>query len=125
MTFQPKIDGVKHENLFEYEDECGKYYIGWIGGMPERDHAFYYGDSQYEFCFYAESHWEGNEYDVEVKNASIYRFHGPNPTIDPGDFDRLARNMSRFFAERWFLVPNKPIPATEKFRGLSLSWVLR
>jgi hypothetical protein len=125
VAFQPTIEGVNPRYLFEYEDECGQCHIGGTGGMPEREFAFYYGDSKYEFCFYADEHWEGNEFDVEVKNATIYRFHGPRPRIDPADFDRIRRNMTRFFATRWFLDPTKPIPPTEKFRSLKLSWLLR
>jgi hypothetical protein len=124
MTFEPKIEGVKREDLFEYEDECGNYYISWVGGMPEREHAFYYGDDKYEFCFYADRKWDGNKFDVDIKNATIYRFHGPRPRINAEDFDRIGRNMAKFFSERWFLVPNKPIPPTEKFRSLTLSWLL-
>jgi hypothetical protein len=125
MAFEPKIEGVKQADLFEYEEECGKFYIAGVGGMPEREHAFYYGDGKYEFCFYAVSHWEGDEYTVEVNDATIYRFHGPSPRISPDDFDRIGRNMSKFFAERWFLAPRKPIPSTEKFRSLYLSWLLK
>jgi hypothetical protein len=124
MTFQPKIEGVKRERLFEYEDECGKFYIGRVGQMPEREHTFYYADSRYEFCFYADQKWKGNEFEVDVKNATIYRFHGPKPRINPDDFDRISRNMAKFFAERWFLVASKPIPSTEHFRGMRLSWAL-
>ena len=124
MTFEPKIEGVERSSLFEYEDECGKCYIGGIGGMPEREHGFYYADSKYEFCFYADRHWEGSEYDVEVQNATIYRFHWPRPRINPDHFDRIGRNMTSFFAARWFHLPSQLIPQTEKFRSLSLSWVL-
>ena len=125
MTFEPKIEGVRQEDLFEYEDKYGKCYIGWVGGMPEREHAFYYADSKYEFCFYAMQHWKGSEYVVEVKDATIYRFHGPSPRISPDNFDRVSRNMAKFFADRWFLIPSKPIPSAERFRGLNLSWVLK
>ncbi len=124
MAFEPKIKGVNSSGLFEYEDELGKCYIGGTGGMPEREHAFYYADDKYEFCFYADRNWDGDEFDVDVKNATIYRFHGPRPDIDPADFDRISRNMVKFFATRWFLVPGKPIPPTEKFRSLKLSWRL-
>jgi hypothetical protein len=124
MKFEPQIEGVKRSWLFEFEDEEGKCYIGGVGGMPEREHAFYYADAKYEFCFYAVSKWEGAEYDVEVTDASVYRFHGPSPHIDPKDFDRIARNMAKFFATRWFIAPSEPIPPTEHFRSLRLSWVL-
>jgi hypothetical protein len=125
MAFEPTIQGIDASWLFEFEDECGKYYITNVGGMPEREHTFYYGDGKYEFCFYARQHWEGSEFDVEVYDATVRRFYGPSPRIDPQDFDRISRNMARFFAVRWFLSARRPIPSTEKFRSLKLSWVLR
>ena len=124
MTLEPNIKGVNSSDLFEYEDELGKCFIGSVGGMPQREHAFYYADDKYEFCFYAVQNWHGSEFDVDVKDATIYRFHGPSPYIDPNDFDRIGRNMAKFFTERWFLAPAKPIPSREKFRSLKLSWVL-
>lgn len=125
MTFEPGIDGVKQASLVEFEGECGKFYIAWIGGAPEREHAFYYADTKYEFCFYADRHWDDDQYDVVVKDATIYRLHGPSPRIDPDDFERIRRNMARYFVGRWFLVPTQLAPSTEKFRDLKLSWVLR
>ena len=122
MTFEPTIDGVEASDLFEYEDEFGKCYIGGVGGMPERSHAFYYADQKYEFCFYADQNWEGSEVDVVVRDATIYRFHGPSPHIDPDDFNRIGRNMAKFFSAHWFLSPKRPIPSTEKFRSLKLEW---
>jgi hypothetical protein len=116
------IDGVEASSLFEYDDEFGKCYIGGVGGMPE--HPFYYADHKYEFCFYADQNWEGSDLDVVVEDATIYRFHGPSPHIYPDDFVRISRNMAKFFCARWFLGPERPIPSTEKFRSLKLSWVL-
>jgi hypothetical protein len=124
MAFTPQIEGIKPSDLFEFDGEFGKFYMTDVGGMPERENAFYYADGKYEFCFYADRTWEGDQFDVEVKNATIYRFHGPHPRINPDDFDRIARNMARFFASRWFLTANKPIPPTEKFRNLKFSWGL-
>ena len=124
MSFKPKIDGVEASYLHEYEDELGKFYVAGVGGMPEREHAFYYADQKYEFCFYADQEWEGREFDVVVKHATIYLFHGPRPHINPGDCHRIGRNMAEFFAERWFFVPSKPIPSTQKFRSLKLEWRL-
>jgi len=124
MAFEPKIKGVNASDLFEYEDEFGKCYIGSIGSMPERENAFYYADAKYQFCFYVVRTWDGSEFDVDVKGATIYRFHGPRPRIDPRDFERISRNMAKFFAERCFLAPALSIPAGQKFRSLKLSWVL-
>jgi hypothetical protein len=123
MAFEPKIAGVSRSSLFKFEDESGKCYITDIGGMPEREYAFYYADGKYEFCFYADQHWDGNEFDVEVTNATIQRLHGSRPRINPADFDRIARNMAKFFATRWFVAGSRPIPPTEKFRSIKLSWV--
>jgi hypothetical protein len=124
MAFKPKIEGVKQSSLVEFKNESGQFYTAWLGGMPEREHTFYYADGKYEFCFYAERHWEGDQYDVVVKDATIYPFHGPSPRIDPEDFECIRRNMATFFAGRWFLVPTESIPSTEKFRSLMLSWRL-
>jgi hypothetical protein len=124
MDFEPKMKGVARSSLFEYEDKYGKCYIGSVGGMPEREHTFYYADHRYEFCFYADQKWDGSSFDIDVTEATIYRFHGPRPHVDPADFDRIARNMAKFFASRWFLAPRDPIPSSEKFRGLKLSWTL-
>ena len=109
MEFEPKIKGINASSLFEVEDDLGKCYIGGAGGMPERLHTFYYADVKYEFCFYTRRHWEGDEYDVEVYDASVDRFTGPSPRIDPRDFDRISRNMTRFFTVRSFRVPRKLI----------------
>jgi len=124
MAFKPKIDGVNEKELLEYESDGHKFYMAWVGGMPEREHAFYYADDRHEFCFYADRKWEGSEYDVYVRNATIYRFHGSHPRINPDDYGYLRERMARFFSERWFLDPLRPIPANEKFRNLTLSWVL-
>lgn len=125
MAFKPKMEGVKQSSLVEFADECGKFYVGWVGGgAPGREHAFYYADEKYEFCFYADQHWEGDQYDVVVKDATIHLFHGPSPRISPDDLERIRRNMATYFADRWFLIPREPIPSTEKFRNLKLSWVL-
>jgi hypothetical protein len=125
MTFEPKIEGINPRYVFEFEDECGQCYIGGAGYMPDWRFAFYYADCKYEFCFYADQHWEGNEFEVEVKDATLARFKGGSPRIDPADFDRISRNMARFFATRWFLDPIRPNPPKEHFRSLKLSWVLR
>lgn len=125
MAFEPTIKGVNPSYLFEFEDECGQCHIGGTGYMPGWEFAFYYADSKYEFCFYANRRWEGDQFDVDVKNATIYRFDGPRPRIDPADFDRISRNMAGYFATRSFLDPTTPNPSTEKFRSLKLSWVLR
>jgi hypothetical protein len=127
MAFEPKIKGINSKSLFEFEDDLSKCYIGGAGGMPERLHTFYYADAKYEFCFYTRRHGEGDEYeyDVEVYDATVDRFTGSSPRIDPRDFDRISRNMARFFAVRSFLVPSRPIPSEEKFRSLKLTWVLR
>ena len=126
MIPNPKIEGVDPNDLFEYEGDKGFFYIGLIGAMPERTLGFYYRDDQYEFCFYAEQEWDGRRvYDVVVRDASMFRFTGPSPKIDRRDYDVIASNMTRFFSERFFFVPKKPIPSTEKFRNLRFSWKLR
>jgi hypothetical protein len=101
-----------------------KFYIAWVGGMPEREHAFYYADGKYEFCFYAERLWHGSQYDVVVKYATVDRFHGANPRINPEDFERIRRNMAAYFSDRWFFIPTEPMPPTEEFRSVVLSWRL-
>lgn len=125
MTFEPKMKGVNQSSLVEFQDERAKFYIAWVGGgAPDREHAFYYADTKYEFCFYADPHWEGDRYDVVVKGATIHLLHGPSPQISPDDFERIRRNMVRYFADRWFLIPTRPIPPTEKFGDVKLSWGL-
>jgi len=125
VGFEPTIEGVQRASLVEYADELGKVYIGGAGYMPEPGYCFYYKDAKYEFCFYADSLYEGSVFDIDVKDATVHRFHGSSPQIDHSDFERIARNMARFFSERWFLSPRKPVPPTEQFRSLKLSWVLR
>jgi hypothetical protein len=124
MEFEPTIEGVRRKDLVEYADELGEVCIGRVGGMPEREHAFYYRDAKYEFCFYADCKCDGDKFDIDVKNATVQRFHGSRPRIDYRDLDRIARNMARFFAERRFLSSRKPVPPNETFRSLKLSWRL-
>jgi hypothetical protein len=38
--------------------------------MPEPGFCFYYRDTKYEFCFYADSKYEGSSHDVEVTMTS-------------------------------------------------------
>jgi hypothetical protein len=125
--FTSKMAGIEQKYLFEYEDERGKCHIGYAGGiMPERPGwAFYYSDGTYEFCFYANRVWEGNDtYDVEVKDATAQHMYGGTPHIDPADISRIRRNMEKFFLTRNFLTPIRPICPGEQFRNLILSWRL-
>jgi hypothetical protein len=123
MEFEPTIKGVQRNDLVEYTDELGKVCIGGVGYMPEPGVGFYYRDAKYEFCFYADCKYDADKFDVDVRNATVQRFHGASSRIDYQDFDRVARNMARFFAERSVLDPRKP--PTEKFHRLKFSWLLR
>ena len=112
------------KDLVEYTDELGKVYIGGVGYMPEPGVGFYYRDAKYEFCFYADCKYDGDKFDIDVRDATVQRFRGVKPRINFQDFDRIARNVARFFAERWFLSSRKPVPPNEHFRSLKLSWRL-
>ena len=125
MIPNPKIEGVDPKYLFEYEGEHGEFYIGPIGGMLERTFGFYYRDEKYELCFYADRVWDGKNYDVLIEDATMLKFHGASPRVEPRDYDGIAHNMTRFFSERFFLSPRRPIPATEEFRSLRLVWKLK
>jgi hypothetical protein len=124
MTTEPTIEGVEKKYIVECDGEPGKFYIASIGSMPEREFGFYYRDDVYEFCFYADQIWDGRKFDIDVKDATRFRFTGASPKINPSDYDRIARNMAKFFATRSFLLPHRPIPSTEEFRRLRLSWKL-
>lgn len=125
MAFEPTIEGIEKEYVVECDGESGKFYIGSIGGMPEREFGFYYRDDMYEFCFYADRNWDEKKFDINVKDATRFRFNGASPKINPRDYDRIARNMAKFFAVRSFLLPHRLIPPTEEFRHLRLSWNLK
>jgi len=125
MEFEPTIEGVRRKDLVEYTDELGKVYIGGVGYMPEPGFGFYYRDAKYEFCFYADCKYDGEKFDIDVRDATVQRFQASSPPIDYRDLDRVARNMARFFAERQFLSPCKSLPPGEKFLRLKFSWLLR
>jgi hypothetical protein len=116
------MKGIEQEYLVEINSGHGKCYIASAGGMPERENAFYYGDADYEFCFYATRKWRGDEYDVEVTNATVERFHGSEPFIRPEHKDRITANIATFFATYYFASSAKPIPSTERFGTLTFSW---
>jgi hypothetical protein len=124
MPFEPKIEGINKSTLIEIKGERGNCYMASVGGMPERLHTFFNGDDTYQFCFYANRKWEGDEFDVEVFEASIYRFHGPRPYVNPDDMEYIRQNTEKFFTTRCFLTFREPIPSTEKLRKVILSWRL-
>lgn len=124
MAFEPTIEGIEAKYIVECDGEPGKFYVGSIGAMPETGWGFYYRDDEYEFCFYADRSWDGIKFDIDVNDATRSRFTGASPDINPRDYDRIARNMAKFFAARFFIVPTRPIPPTEEFRHLRLSWKL-
>jgi hypothetical protein len=121
MTFKVTIPGIDEKYLWEIQGRHGLCHIGQCGGMPELEHGFYYGDEQYEFCFYARKIYRGSEFDIEVYQASVRRFAGPNPVVSRKDLDYIKANMEQFFATREFLRSRRPINQKEKLRILTIS----
>ncbi|WP_316177408.1 MULTISPECIES: hypothetical protein [unclassified Bradyrhizobium] len=119
---QPAIKGVRPDDPVGYADEPGNFHIGGAGQMPRTGIPLLRPEHEYEFCFYADSKYEGGSYDVEVTMTSTDRFTGSSVQIDPEDLDRTTRNMRRFFSDRCFLMPRIPIPAGEHFRSLRMLW---
>lgn len=125
-TSNPKLkplEGVAEKFIFEIDGADGPCFIAWVGGMPEREHAFIYRDKDVFFYFYARRTWEGNDvYDVDIENATVSKFTGPTPQIRPEYLGQIARNMRSFFERRMYLDSSEPRPATEYFRNLTFSW---
>ncbi|MCP3446165.1 hypothetical protein [Bradyrhizobium sp. CCGUVB14] len=125
-SVQPPTDDASSKYIVSIDGPEGRCFIAWIGGMPEREHAFVYRDKDYHFYFYAQSRWDGKTtYDVDVENATVSKFTGPHPRIRAQDFARIERNIKAFFEERWFMNSSKVRPPEEIFRNLSFSWKVR
>ncbi|MGJ4901281.1 hypothetical protein ACQR0V_06905 [Bradyrhizobium sp. HKCCYLS2058] len=76
MDYQPAIKGVRPDDLVGYADELGNFHIGGAGQMPRTGIPLLLPGREYEFCFYADSKYEGSSYDVEVTMTSTDRFTG-------------------------------------------------
>jgi hypothetical protein len=120
MTFKVTIPRIEEKYLVEIQGRYGPCYIVGIGNRPELEHGFYYGDARYEFCFYAEIAYHGNEFDIDVYDASVRRFDGPSPIVKPEDLDYIKESMAKFFETRAF-IGSGPIDPNVKLRSLAIS----
>src|SRR4051812_4889635 len=101
-----QVPGVPRERLTEIPGEQGPFYIASIGGKPELENGFFYGDDNSQFCFYANINvLEGKRYDIDVFEASSGRFSGPAPKFAGDHLATIQKNITICFRERDFFTP--------------------
>ena len=100
MSFTPRIKGIDPNAICEISGKRGGCYIASAGGMPEREHTFYYADPSYEFCFYVTRSWDGNVFDIDIYNATRERFTSLPPSIRVGDLGYILHNIQIFVSTR-------------------------
>ena len=125
-NFQVKTHGIDPNFLTELQGPSGPFYITHIGGKPEMEHGFFYGDKKYQFCFYANySEVSEVEYDVDVDYYTTERFRGkfgfPIPTADAQEFEN---NIKLFFETQSFWFNQRPILPNQRLRQIRFSWTL-
>jgi hypothetical protein len=125
MSFELRVPGIPRERLTEIAGEQGPFYIATIGGKPELENGFFYGDDNNQFCFYANINvLEGKRYDIEVFDASSGRFSGSTPKSVGSHLATIKNNINKCFHERDFFTPS--IPSTEadreNLRSVRFTW---
>jgi hypothetical protein len=107
MTFELRVAGIDRKDLTEIVGEQGPFFIARVGGKPELENGFFYGDGNSQFCFYANINvLEGEKYDIEVFDASTNRFSGPSPKSVGGHLSVIQSNIEKVFRERDFFEPS-------------------
>jgi hypothetical protein len=125
MSFELRVSGIDPKALTQIAGEQGPFYIASIGGKPELENAFFYGDESNQFCFYADIKvLEGKRYDIEVFDASSGRFSGSTPKSLGGHLATIRKNIDKCFHERDFFTPS--IPSSEanrqNLRSVRFTW---
>jgi hypothetical protein len=124
--FEVRIPGINPDNLTELQGENGLFYVTRIGGKPEMEHGFFYGDEKHQFCFYA--HYQPAQgskvdYDVEVHHITTGRLEGPFLRKIPRlEADYIENNIRKFFKTCSFFLRKSRITTAEHPREIHFTW---
>jgi hypothetical protein len=92
----------------------GEYTIETDGMQPGWEYAFRYKDSKYEFYFYVETKPHiprQGMLTLVVHDASMQRFAGGDPVIDPGDKSAIEKNIQHYLTTvKYQATPPNPVP---------------
>jgi len=125
MSFELQVPGIDREHLTEIAGEQGPFYVARIGGKPELENGFFYGDDNNQFCFYANINvLEGEKYDLEVFGASNDRFSGSTPKFAGSELATIQSNIVKVFHERDFFAPSIPSSDANRknLRSVHFTW---
>jgi hypothetical protein len=125
MSFELQVPGISRGYLTEIVGEQGSFYIDHIGGKPELENGFFYGDDRNQFFFYARIHvLEGEKFDIEVFGASVSRFSGPVPNTVGSHLPTIRSNIHKLFEERDFYNPSVPWSDANRknLRSVRFTW---
>ncbi len=123
MPFTLKSLDIDEKNLINMQGEEGDFYISSAGGKPELENCFFYGDSRYQFFFYAKLiSINKDDYDIEIFTASVKRLSGPPPKIENQYLPLIEQNIIKFFRERQFHLPTRPINSANQARKICFKW---
>ena len=125
MAFQLKFDDISAEKLIQIPGKLEPFYVCKAGGMPELENAFFYGDSEIQFFFYA--HWitnPGRRHDIDIYTSTVARLRGPPPRVHKDHLGVIVENITKLFMERSFHFPARPVKADEVPAHITFNWAL-
>lgn len=104
-------------------DPASECYVGAADSSHgNRGFAFYYHDKRHDFFFYADTKWDGQSYDVLIKEAACSRSGAKTPEILPVELPNILERITLFFQQRDFLQPSKLRKTSAAFRRVILEW---
>lgn len=125
MSFDLRVSGIDRNDLTEISGDQGPFYIANIGGKPELENGFFYGDSNNQFFFYVNIVvFEGKKYDLDVFAATSGRFSGVKPSSPSSHLATIQSNIEKFFRERDFFTPSNPSTEANRknLRSVRFTW---
>jgi hypothetical protein len=122
MPFELRVQGIDEEDLVEIQGAQGPFWITSIGGKPELEDGFFYGDAKHQFFFYANIKViEGKKFDIDVFEPSS------GPSFVGSELDVIERNITQYFRERQFFNQSKLTTESDKqnLRSVLFAWRVR
>lgn len=124
--FEVRIPDVDPAQLVEFQGENGPFYLTRIGGKPELEKGFFYGDSKHQFCFYIRVDWKPTakgHYDVEVYQVTPRRLEGVFVRKLPrADATYIEKNIKKVFETRDSFFIERPLNDCDHPDEVRFTW---